>query len=114
MIRPGASAKARRARSGQPGHLGIVRLKGKALARLRVDCYTRDKGICQDCGIFTYFYPRFAGDPEAYDMAHIVSRGAGGSDFLSNIRCLCHACHMAEHSGHPILPKPREETDHAD
>lgn len=31
MIRPGASAADRRARSGQPGRLGIVRLKGEAL-----------------------------------------------------------------------------------
>jgi len=46
-----------------------------------------------------FYLARFDGDPLAYDMAHIVSRGAGGSDELSNVRTLCHRDHMREHSG---------------
>ena len=98
-IRSGASAKRRRERSGWPGKLGIIRLYGDALRGLRLERWATDRGICQNCGIITYWQPRFPGDPDAYDMAHIVSRGAGGSDTLENVRALCHACHMKEHAG---------------
>jgi 5-methylcytosine-specific restriction endonuclease McrA len=99
MIRSGASARRRRARSGVPGRLGIVRLYGKALESLRDDCWERDNGMCQSCGVRLEKEPRFDGDSVAYDMAHIQSQGAGGSDVLENVRCLCHSCHMKEHSG---------------
>lgn len=80
-------------------HKFIVRLTGRALAMLRLDCFIRDKGVCQVCGKAVYFQARFPGDPMAYDMAHIHSRGAGGSDCLENVRCLCHTDHMREHAG---------------
>ena len=81
------------------GKLGIVRLTGLDLARLRRDCWERDKGQCQDCGAPTFYTVRFAGDPLAYDMAHKKSRGAGGSDVLGNVKTKCHQCHMREHAG---------------
>jgi 5-methylcytosine-specific restriction endonuclease McrA len=84
------------------GNLGIVRLTGQDLAALRRACWERDQGKCQVCGISTYWQARFAGDPQAYDMAHIKSRGAGGSDTLDNVRTLCHRCHMREHSGQTL------------
>src|SRR5580658_4247436 len=63
---------------------GRIRLKGKALEQLRRDRWIADKGICKKCGQRTYFNSRYDGDPLAYDMAHIISRGAGGSDTLEN------------------------------
>jgi 5-methylcytosine-specific restriction endonuclease McrA len=104
MIRHGASAKARRARSGVPGMLGIVRLYGGDLTALRNDCWTRDAGICQSCGERTFKDARFDGDPLAYDMAHIGNRRNHG-DALDNVRVLCHRCHMREHSGGKPVPK---------
>jgi 5-methylcytosine-specific restriction endonuclease McrA len=98
MIRSGASAKRRRERSGQPGKLGIIRLYGAGLEELRFECWLRDKEQCQKCHKRLYQQARFPGDPDAYDMAHIVSRGAGGSDTLENVRALCHECHMKEHT----------------
>lgn len=80
------------------GHIGIVRLTGDDLKALRAECFARDKGQCQECGNLLYYYPRYDGDPEAYDMAHIQSRGSGGSDIISNIRSLCHRCHMKAHT----------------
>ena len=77
----------------------VVRLIGKALHELRRLCWERDKGICQVCGYPTYWTPRFAGDPQAYDMAHIKSRGAGGSDTLDNVKTLCHNDHNLQHAG---------------
>lgn len=77
---------------------GKVRLSGRRLKQLREQVYTRDKGICQcGCGRVAYFRARFEGDPHAYDMAHIVSRGAGGADSLENCRTMLHMCHMSEH-----------------
>ena len=80
------------------GKLGIVRLTGKDLEKLRDDCWERDRGRCQACGDFVYYSPRWDGDTLAFDMAHIKSRGAGGSDTLENVRTLCHKCHMKEHT----------------
>lgn len=81
------------------GKLGIVRLTGEALTLLRMKCWSRDNETCKACGERVHFSARFAGDPLAYDMAHLKSRGAGGSDLPSNVRTLCHSCHMREHAG---------------
>ena len=86
------------------GKTGTIRLTGKALEVLRRDCWLRHNETCQCCGERVYFESRFDGDPQAYDMAHIKSRGAGGSDVLDNVQCLCHSCHMKEHNcgGRPL------------
>jgi len=89
----------RRRRNGEPGKLGIVRLYGAKLRQLREDCWNRAQGICERCFSALYYEPRFDGDPIAYDMAHKKSRGAGGSDVLENVECLCHSCHMKAHAG---------------
>jgi 5-methylcytosine-specific restriction endonuclease McrA len=80
------------------GKLGIVRLTGKDLWELRRICWLRDNGRCRKCNEQTAYFPRFDGDPLAYDMAHIKSRGAGGSDTLDNVQTLCHRDHMREHT----------------
>lgn len=77
----------------------VVRLKGEALTDLRYQCWRRDGMKCRNCGIYTYLNARYDGDPQAFDMAHIQSRGAGGSDILANVLTACHACHMAAHAG---------------
>ena len=87
------------------GKLGRVRLRGKALEALRRDCFERDGYRCQcspSCGIPVTW--------ESGDMAHIVSRGAGGSDVLSNVVTMDHFHHLATHNcgGKPLSEKPRE------
>ena len=84
------------------GRTGIIRLTGKSLEVLRRECFDRDGWICQDCRIKVNdnpidFYSKA-------DMAHIQSRGAGGSDVLNNVKTLCHFCHMKEHNcgGRPL------------
>ena len=94
MIKPGRSAKARRARSGQPGKAGIVRLYGKDMEALWEAMYERDKGRCQKCQVYV---SRYSNDSLQAEMAHIKARGAGGSDTLDNVRLLCRACHRREH-----------------
>lgn len=49
--------------------------------------------------INTHYFAYYEGDPLAFDMAHIRSRGAQGSDTLDNVKTNCHRCHMAAHAG---------------
>jgi 5-methylcytosine-specific restriction endonuclease McrA len=79
-------------------HTGKVRLSGEALRNLRRACWERDQGLCHDCGNPTYYEARYDGDLLAYDMSHVKSRGAGGSDALENVVCKHHACHLLEHA----------------
>jgi hypothetical protein len=101
LIKPGRSAKARRARSGKPGKCGIVRLYGADLEALRAQRWILDGGICGRCGIATYLEARFDGDPMAYDMSHKRNKRMYGDSF-ENTKSLCHLCHMREHSGELI------------
>ena len=80
-------------------HKFIVRLSGKELEKLRLQCWTRDLGRCRQCGRKLYYEARFPGDPLAYEMAHRRGRGASGNDSLENVRCLCLECHREEHGG---------------
>lgn len=79
------------------GKLGIERRTGKDLQQLRRDCWERDHGWCQECGRATNYDDGYL---NRFDMAHIKSRGAGGSDVLENVRTLCHQCHMISHGCH--------------
>jgi len=78
-------------------HKLVVRLTGRELEELRHACWGRDNLRCKECGLETYWKPRWAGDPLAYDMAHIRNKRMYG-DTLENVRTLCHKCHMAEHA----------------
>jgi 5-methylcytosine-specific restriction endonuclease McrA len=88
------------------GNIGIIRRTGKDLEALRTECFWRDDGFCVKCGKpVRDDVPDYA--PNKYDMAHIKSRGAGGSDVLSNVEVLCHACHQKSHNcgGNPLPRK---------
>jgi 5-methylcytosine-specific restriction endonuclease McrA len=82
------------------GKLGTIRLKGADLERVRRACFIRDGWRCQDC-------LRVIGWASGH-MAHIKSRGAGGSDVMDNVRTLCLECHSKEHNcgGKPLPRKP--------
>lgn len=49
----------------------------------------RDRGQCVNCGA--------PGPDTTLDVHHIVPRGQGGSDKLSNLVLLCRQCHDAVH-----------------
>lgn len=89
------------------GRLGITRLTGDDLTQLRTDCFVRDKFRCTECGRrVSPFVPEWA-DNRAH-MAHIVGRGAGGSDCLSNVTTKCKDCHsVREHSPKAVPAKVR-------
>ena len=116
--RPNPISKKRRARSGKPGKLGVIRLYGTDLKMLRTAAIVRSRGKCemerdgQPCN-----------EPITWansEMAHIVSRGAGGSDVLDNVLMSCKlrrdgkpGCHTLSHNsgGKPCPPKQRDECD---
>jgi 5-methylcytosine-specific restriction endonuclease McrA len=100
----------RRYRKGEEtiGKTGRVRLRGKKLEALRRECFERDGFHCR-CK-----YPeRGCGELcgwEYDDMAHIVSRGAGGSDEITNVLTMKHWHHLDTHNcgGKPLPPKVKE------
>ena len=85
----------------RPGRLGR-----QDLFKLRLDCWTRDFGRCQNCGCMTWFNADPISDV-SYHMAHIKAKRIGG-DSLDNVRTLCGGCHRAEHNagGKPCPAKP--------
>ena len=65
-----------------------IRLKGKEIEKLRRQVAERAKYRCQKCG-----------GPASWEkghMAHIKSRGSGGSDTLENTQWECFNCHIVE------------------
>jgi len=80
------------------GKEGIVRLSGKAMEELRLQCFRRDRGHCQECGQ-RLMWDAWTGASQSYHMAHIRNKRMYG-DTLENIRALCGDCHRAEH-GNP-------------
>ena len=79
------------------GNLGRTRLKGLALALLRRRVFLRDKWTCQKCGCICGWV--------SGQLAHIISRGAGGSDTEENTRLLCAECHGKEHNPKAVRRK---------
>ena len=80
------------------------RLKGSDLELLRVDCFLRDKGICQNCGKGTVFDLDQECD-DAFHMAHIRNKRMFG-DNLDNVQTECGKCHRSYHQNGPSREKP--------
>ena len=80
------------------------RLEGDDLEALRLACWERDKGHCQECGWLTvYDLPQEWST--SYHMAHIQAKRRGG-DSLANVRVLCGSCHRKSHAYGPSMEKP--------
>lgn len=80
------------------------RLKGKELIALRNACFDRDKGICQECRVWTNS-DLYHQHPHSAHMAHIKAKRIGG-DSLDNVRTLCGDCHRKEHAYGKEMVKP--------
>jgi hypothetical protein len=96
-------SKRRKARSGKPGKLGIVRLYGKDKTDLRRRCYEQDNERCVICRKWLPFDgPILA----RMHMAHILGIGAGGSDTIGNVETRCAEHHLVDgHNPKPCPPK---------
>jgi len=88
----------------RPRQVNDGRLQGEELAELRQDCWDRDGGHCQRCGVLTSFdAPHFW--MFSYHMSHIRAKAVGG-DNLANVETLCGACHREFHACGPSMEKP--------
>lgn len=77
---------------------GKVRLSGAALEALRERRYRMDGGRCtwKGCG---ELLPLYGSIFRRAHLAHILSRGAGGSDTIENTRIRCYWHHIVcEHT----------------
>jgi 5-methylcytosine-specific restriction endonuclease McrA len=101
----GKRKKSRKRKQPRVGKLGIVRLDAAGMKALREERYELDKGCCVDCGVVR---PLEGSVFSRMHLAHVVSRGAGGGDTISNTRSKCHRCHSNEHNagGKPCPKKP--------
>ena len=78
-----------------------VRLKGKAKTAFRRQVYEHFRGICQACGTFAPLRDA-EGQMDVFStghIAHLKSRGAGGSDILENVTWKCPVCHLQKEHG---------------
>ena len=80
------------------------RLQSEELAALRRACFDRDKGVCQECGIDTWFDHHHLLS-RSFHMAHIKGKRMHG-DSLDNVRTLCGGCHRKEHQWGKSMQKP--------
>lgn len=97
-------SKARRKRSGKPGKLGIVRLYGPDLEKLREECYARDGGLCQIC---TVWLPLHGDVRVRAHMAHKKGKRNHG-DLIKNVRILCYSDHIEKEHNAGGKPVPRK------
>ncbi len=93
------------------------RLKGAALEKLRIDCWTRDRGYCQrlipsGLGEGTFFrcdrrtiFDAPQEQDDAFHMAHRRNKRMWG-DNLDNVQTECGSCHRAYHERGPTMQKP--------
>jgi 5-methylcytosine-specific restriction endonuclease McrA len=79
------------------GHLGITRLTGDDMYDLRLSVFTRDRFECARCGTKVTW--------DNGELAHIESRGRGGSDVESNVETSCKKCHRDEHQPKVVRSK---------
>lgn len=80
------------------------RLKGPKLESLRMDCWDRDKGLCQRCGKKTHFYDDHE-HPDSFHMAHRRNKAMWG-DNIGNVQTECGDCHRKYHQRGPSMDKP--------
>jgi hypothetical protein len=104
MKRSGRINPISKKRRSRVGKLGTVRLVGRDMELLRYQAFIRSGGYCEMTreGKRCLWPITF----ESMELAHIKSRGAGGSDVLDNVLCSCKlrsdfkpGCHKLQHAG---------------
>lgn len=98
-------SKKRKSRSGKVGKTGIVRLYGKDIEPLRLECFERDGGQCVVCRMILIYEPDSIFQPNAYHMSHKRNKKNHG-DVISNVESLCSGCHLVGiHNPKSVPPK---------
>lgn len=74
---------------------GRIPLDSVAWYTLRTIVLMRDNYRCVECGTHARRRSDIYG---TFDVHHIIPIKNGGSNHLSNLRTVCHACHKKHHS----------------
>lgn len=82
---------------------GKIRLNGPEMGILRQNAFQRSGGQCENsfngkrCATRIYW--------GSFHLAHIISRGRGGSDIPENVLATCPECHYDDtRNGHKLEP----------
>ena len=70
----------------------VLPLDKSTPARMRLDVFDRDGGVCGECGVQVRRFQRGRGDPLAGEVDHIIPRSRGGRTTPENLRLLCSIC----------------------
>ena len=73
-----------------------IKLSDREYHKLRYEAWYNAGGCCEICGRYAPFDSETMTNGEFH---HIVSRGAGGDDDLSNGKWVCLECHEKLHKG---------------
>lgn len=119
--RPNSISAKRRERSGVPGKLGIVRVYGAAMGKLRAFVFDRDRYRCQGPFVLdadrnpvpmrTCLKPISLEYGEEHPRGHLVHLRAkrNNGDKPENLAAGCDTCHKNSHNagGKPVPAKER-------
>jgi len=95
--------KPRKVKVSAPWRAPKIRLDAEGMKQLRQSAFFRSKGQCENEVDGQRCPKRITWG--SFHLAHIVSRGRGGSDVLSNVLAVDPECHAAEHrKGRKLRP----------
>jgi len=97
--------KPREHRESMPWRRAKIRLNGSEMMELRQSAFARSGGRCENSitakGDRCPVHINWA----QFHLAHIESRGRGGSDTLDNVLACCPDCHFEDtRNRHKLLP----------
>jgi hypothetical protein len=86
--------KAKQHRESAPWRRKKIRLDGREMAELRQNAFARSQGYCENsvkglrCSARIFWMTG--------QLAHLTSRGQGGSDEMKNVLFVCEKCHVED------------------
>lgn len=86
--------KPRQHRESMPWRRPKIRLNGREMAGLRQEAFARSHRRCENSIDGERCKTRITWG--SFHLAHIVSRGRGGSDELGNVLAACQECHLED------------------
>lgn len=99
--------KAREHKESMPWRRPRIRLSGPEMAELRQEVFARSGGRCENAIEGCRCASRISWG--SFHLAHLESRGRGGSDTLENTLAACWECHEAD-THHRRKLQPHERT----
>jgi len=87
--------KPRKVKVSAPWRAPKIRLDAEGMKQLRQSAFFRSKGQCENEVDGKRCPKRISWG--TFQLAHLISRGRGGSDVLVNVLAVDQECHAAEH-----------------